>query len=522
MAIKGCSNPAFLGGLKLVIIVLIIFSTTSKLAVALQKAHHAFLNRSCFPQGFIFGASSSAYQFEGAAREDGRGPSIWDTFSHKYPGKIKDHSNGDVAVDSYHRYKEDIKIIKEMGLDAYRFSISWSRVLPKGKLSGGVNWEGIRYYNNLINELLINGIKPFVTLLHGDLPQALEHDYGGFLSRHIVDDFRDYAEVCYREFGDRVKHWMTLNEPLYYSISGYALGNGPPCRCSEWLHLNCTTGDSGTEPYIVGHYQILAHAAAATLYKQKYQACQKGKIGIVLATIWFVPLSNSVQDYDAAQRSLDFTIGWFVEPLMRGRYPRRMSDLVKDRLPKFTKEESSLVKGSFDFLGLNYYSSSYAADSPLSNGSNGSRFSYLNDWHATLTSERQGFPIGPKDASNGFNVYPRGIRDLLLHMKKKYKIRAIYITENGISELNNASLSLKDALVDNTRIEFHYHHLSFLREAIQVGIDVRGYFVWSLLDNFEWGLGYTVRYGINFVDFKNGLNRYPKSSALWFKNFLQI
>ncbi|XP_074282726.1 beta-glucosidase 13-like [Silene latifolia] len=485
----------------------------------LPKTVTVSLNHTFFPQGFVFGVASSAYQYEGAVMEDGRGPSVWDTYAHKYPGKIKDGSNGDVAADSYHRYKEDVKIIKEMGLDAYRISISWSRILPKGKLRAGANWKGIRYYNDLINELIHSGIKPFVTLLHGDLPQALEDDYGGFLSTDIIDDFRDYADLCYREFGDRVKHWMTLNEPLYYDISGYAVGNGPPGRCSKWLNLNCTGGDSGTEPYTVAHNLILAHAAASKLYKEKYQKSQKGEIGIVLAANWVVPFSKSAHHREAAQRALDFTIGWFMEPLTRGDYPHSMRSIVMNRLPKFTRKESKMVKGSFDFIGLNYYSASYATNDTVS--SNTSRLSYLTDWHVTLLSERNGVRIGPKGVADGMNIYPRGIKELLLHMRKKYMAKNLYITENGIGELNNSSLSLKEALNDITRIDYHYHHLSFLREAIQDGVDVRGYFAWSLLDNFEWGAGYTIRYGFNFVDFGKGLERHPKKSALWFKNFLK-
>ncbi|KAJ8760062.1 hypothetical protein K2173_010918 [Erythroxylum novogranatense] len=477
------------------------------------------LNRYSFPDGFIFGTASSAYQYEGAAREDGKGPSIWDFFTHRYPGKISDRSNGDVTIDSYHRYKEDVGIMKEMGLDAYRFSISWSRILPNGKLSGGVNREGVTYYNNLINELLANGIQPFVTLFHWDLPLALEDEFGGFLSPYIVEHFRDYAETCFKEFGDRVKHWITLNEPWSYSVMGYATGSLAPGRCSAWQQLNCTGGDSATEPYLVAHNQLLAHASAVQLYKRKYQATQKGVIGITLVTNWFVPYSNAKHNRNAAKRAIDFMFGWFMEPLINGDYPHSMRSLVGRRLPKFSEEQFKSVKGSFDFLGLNYYTANYAAYLPSSNIINAS---YVTDSHANLTTARNGIPIGPQAASSWLSVYPRGIRDMLLYIKKTYpNTPVIYITENGIDEFNNSTLTLEQALEDNMRIDYYYHHLSYLQRAIQDGVNVKGFFAWSLLDNFEWDSGYTVRFGINFVDYKNGLKRYPKHSAKWFKRFLK-
>ncbi|XP_062171430.1 beta-glucosidase 12-like [Alnus glutinosa] len=476
------------------------------------------LNRSSFPAGFIFGTASSSYQYEGAANEGGKGPNIWDTYTHRYPSRITDGSNGDVAVDQYHRYKEDVGIMKEMGLDAYRFSISWSRVLPKGKLSGGVNREGIKYYNNLINELLDKGLKPFVTLFHWDMPQALEDEYGGFLSPHIVDDFRDYTELCFKEFGDRVKHWITLNEPWSFSKVGYATGQYAPGRCSSWQNLNCTGGDSGTEPYLVTHNQLLAHAAAVQVYKQKYQASQKGVIGITLISHWMVPFSDAKHNRNAALRALDFMLGWFLDPLTNGDYPHSMQSLVGKRLPKFTKEQSKLVKGSFDFIGLNYYTAYYAAYAPNLNAGHAS---YLTDSLANLTAERNGILIGPPAASDGLYVYPRGFLDLLLYTKERYHNPLIYITENGVDEFNNATLSLEEALVDNHRIEYHHSHLWYLRRAIMEGVNIKGYFAWSLLDNFEWNLGYTVRFGINYVDYKNGLKRHPKLSARWFKNFLK-
>uniref|UniRef100_A0A7N2KL33 Beta-glucosidase n=1 Tax=Quercus lobata TaxID=97700 RepID=A0A7N2KL33_QUELO len=393
--------------------------------IAVSSSHDiASFNRTSFPKGFIFGTASSSYQ-------------------------------------------KDVRIMKKMNLDAYRFSISWSRVLPKGKLSGGVNQEGIEYYNKLINRLLGKGIKPFVTMFHWDLPQALEDEYGGFLSPQIVDDFRDYAELLFKEFGDRVKHWITLNEPWSYSYGGYAAKALAPGRCSAWQNLNCTGGDSGTEPYLVSHHELLSHAAAVELYKKKYQAAQKGVIGITIVSHWFVPFSNAKRDQKAAERAVDFMLGWFLNPLINGDYPQSMRSLVKDRLPKFTKEQSKLAASSWLF------------------------------------------------------VYPRGFRDLLLYIKKKYHNPLIYITENGIDEFNNATLSLKEALVDPQRIDYYHKHLLYLHRAIKDGVNVKGYFAWSLLDNFEWSSGYTVRFGINFVDYKNGNKRYPKHSARWFKNFLK-
>ncbi|RZB79708.1 Beta-glucosidase 24 isoform C [Glycine soja] len=476
------------------------------------------LSRKSFPEGFIFGAGSSSYQFEGAAKEGGRGPSVWDTFTHNYPGKIMDRSNGDVAIDSYHNYKKDVGMMKDMNLDSYRFSISWSRILPKGKRSGGINQEGINYYNNLINELVANGIQPLVTLFHWDLPQALEDEYGGFLSPRIVNDFRDYAELCFREFGDRVKYWVTLNEPWSYSQNGYANGRMAPGRCSAWMNLNCTGGDSSTEPYLVTHHQLLAHAATARVYKTKYQASQNGVIGITLVANWFLPLRDTKSDQKATERAIDFMYGWFMDPLTSGDYPKSMRSLVRTRLPKFTVEQSKLLIGSFDFIGLNYYSTTYASDAPqLSNA----RPSYLTDSLVTPAYERDGKPIGIKIASDWLYVYPRGISDLLLYTKEKYNNPLIYITENGINEYDEPTLSLEESLIDTFRIDYHYRHLFYLQSAIRNGANVKGYYVWSLIDNFEWSSGYTSRFGMIFVDYKNDLKRYQKLSALWFKDFLK-
>jgi beta-glucosidase len=474
------------------------------------------LSRSSFPRGFIFGAGSSAYQFEGAVNEGGRGPSIWDTFTHKHPEKIRDGSNADITVDQYHRYKEDVGIMKDQNLDSYRFSISWPRILPKGKLSGGINHEGIKYYNNLINELLANGIQPFVTLFHWDLPQVLEDEYGGFLNSGVINDFRDYTDLCFKEFGDRVKYWSTLNEPWVFSNSGYALGTNAPGRCSA---PTCQAGDSGTEPYIVTHNQILAHAEAVHVYKTKYQAYQKGKIGITLVSNWLMPLDdNSIPDIKAAERSLDFQFGWFMEPLTTGDYSKSMRAIVKNRLPKFSKLQSSLVNGSFDFIGINYYSSSYISNAP-SHGN--AKPSYSTDPMTNISFEKHGIPLGPRAASIWIYVYPRGLRDLLLHIKNKYNNPAIFITENGMNEFNDATLPVEEALLDTYRIDYYYRHLYYIRLAIKAGSNVKGFYAWSFLDCNEWFAGFTVRFGLNFVDYKDGLKRYPKLSAQWYKNFLK-
>nr|AQP26338.1 beta-glucosidase 12 [Crocus sativus] len=478
----------------------------------------ANISRSSFPTGFIFGTASSAYQYEGAAKEGGRGPSLWDTFVEKHADQVADGSNGNVAIDSYHRYKGDVKIMKEMGFDAYRFSISWSRILPNGSLSGGINKEGVKYYNNLIDELISKGLTPFVTIFHWDTPQGLEDKYGGFLSNRIAEDFRDYAGVCFREFGDRVKHWITLNEPWSYAADGYATGDLAPRRCSPEIAANCNGGDSGREPYTVAHSMLLSHAAAVNLYRRKYQASQKGKIGITLVTNWMVPYSDSKRDMDAVERGLDFMFGWFMDPLTQGDYPLSMKALVRDRLPKFTEEQSKMVKGSFDFLGVNYYSTNYARSLPINVIA---KDLYSTDSCANRTQVRNGIPIGPRAASNWLYVYPKGILDLLLYTKEKYNNPLIYITENGVDEANNETLSLEEALKDDARIHFYQQHLFYLQRAIREGVDVRGYFAWSLLDNFEWLNGYTVRFGLNYVDYKNDLKRYPKSSAIWFKKFLK-
>ncbi|XP_027106820.1 beta-glucosidase 24-like [Coffea arabica] len=489
-----------------------------------QKPSHIVtappFNRSSFPPDFIFGASSSGYQYEGAAFEDGKGPSILDTFFHKYPENLKDRSNGDVANDFYHRYKEDVQLMDYIGINGFRFTISWSRVLPHGKLSGGVNELGIAFYNNLINELISKGITPIVTLSSWDTPQALEDEYGGFLNINIVDDFRDFAELCFKEFGDRVKHWLTFNEPWSFATIGYDGSTFPsaiaPGRCSAWMNRGCPEGDSSTEPYLVGHHIILCHATAAKLYREKYKPSQKGQIGIVLVANWWVPYSDSKADALAAQRTQDFFLGWFLDPLTFGDYPKSMRSFVGERLPKFTEEQKLLIKGSLDFLGLNYYTSMFAYDAPHDNSVH---TSYSTDMQVNITVIRDGRLIGEPSGAEYLFVYPEGLAKLLVYLKKNYQNPPIYVTENGYAESHINSL--EQAIHDTKRIKFYIDHLEAVKAALEKGVDVRGFLVWSLLDGFEWNAGFTEKYGLIYVDFKNGLKRHPKHSALWFKQFLE-
>ncbi|KDP43416.1 hypothetical protein JCGZ_16703 [Jatropha curcas] len=472
-------------------------------------------NRSNFPTGFVFGAGSSAYQYEGAAAMGGRKPSIWDTFTRQHPEKIADHSSGNVAEDFYHRFEEDIPLMKEIGLDSYRFSISWPRILPGGKISRGVNWEGVNFYNYLIDELLSNGIQPLVTLFHWDVPQVLEDEYMGLLSPNIVNDYYDYVDFCFNQFGDRVKNWVTVNEPNLMAMYGYAKGDNAPGRCSDYIG-NCSSGNSATEPYIVLHHLLLCHASAVKLYREKYQASQRGIIGISVFTKWTVPKYQNIASGKAADRARDFLYGWIMHPIIYGDYPESMRYLVGNRLPKFTRKQAEMVKGSFDFIGINYYTAMYADDVTSYSNVN---LSYTTDSRVNLTSEKNGIPIGQSTGCSWLYIYPKGIYELMLYLKRKYNNPIIYITENGMGD--TGSLPLTDALEDQLRIKYHYLHLLYLLKAIKEGVDVRGYYIWSFLDDFEWDLGYTVRFGITYVDYKNELRRYLKHSALWFKRLLQ-
>ncbi|XP_010521462.1 PREDICTED: beta-glucosidase 40-like isoform X2 [Tarenaya hassleriana] len=477
----------------------------------------ADINRASFPNGFVFGTASAAFQYEGAVKEDGRGPSVWDTFSHTL-GKIADFSNADVAVDQYHRYEEDIQLMKNMGMDAYRFSISWTRIFPNG--TGQINQAGIDHYNKLINALLAQGIQPYVTLYHWDLPQALHDRYNGWLSPQIINDYATYAEVCFENFGDRVKHWITFNEPHTFAIQGYDVGLQAPGRCSILLRLFCRGGNSATEPYIVAHNVLLSHATVSDIYRKKYKAKQGGWLGIAFDVIWYEPETNTREDIEAAQRAQDFQLGWFLDPLMFGDYPNSMRSRVGKRLPRFTASEAAMVKGSLDFVGINHYTTYYAR-----NNKTNLIGTLLNDAIAdsgAFTVPFKGLQtIGDRANSIWLYIVPQGMRNLMNYIRIRYGNPPVIITENGMDDPNNILISRENALKDEKRIRYHHDYLSNLQAAIsEDGCNVKGYFVWSLLDNWEWAAGYTSRFGLYFVDYRDNLKRYPKNSVRWFTSFL--
>lgn len=469
------------------------------------------ITRHDFPSDFIFGAGTSAYQVEGAAALDGRKPSIWDTYTH-----AENISTGDVAADQYHHYKEDVALMSEMGLDAYRFSISWSRLIPDGR--GVVNPKGVEYYNNLINELILHGVEPHITLYHFDLPQSLENAYDGWLNPQIVKDFKAYAEVCFREFGDRVKYWTTFNEANAFPILGYDLGVWPPQRCS-YPFGNCSAGNSTVEPYIVGQRVLLSHAATVELYREKFQSKQKGSIGISIYAPWYVPMTNSSEDSAATQRILDFLYGWIIEPVIYGDYPSSMKKIVGSRLPSFTKQESEKLRGSFDFIGLMHYTTGYGSDAPSYRDLTPRDF--VEDMLATASEYRNGIPIGEL-APTGLPIVPWGMQAILEYFKGHYANPPLIIYENGYGRSNNESLPLADALNDKPRAAYLHDYLQSLLAAVRNGSNARAYFVWSFVDTFEFLYGYTIRYGLYYVDFKHrDLKRYPNLSVRWYTHFLK-
>nr|CAD1837920.1 unnamed protein product [Ananas comosus var. bracteatus] len=443
------------------VVVVVVWWAEMQKCSSLPEKYDTGLSRRSFPPGFVFGTASSSYQYEGAVKVAGRGQTIW---THLLIHLVIDFSNADVAVDQYHRFVEDAQLMSDMGMDAYRFSIAWSRIFPNG--TGEIDRRGIDHYNRLIDALLAKGIEPYVTLYHWDLPQALEDKYNGWLDRQIIKDYANYAETCFKAFGDRVKHWITFNEPHTFAIQGYDVGLQAPGRCSILLHLFCRAGNSATEPYIVAHNVLLSHAAVADIYRRSYKSTQHGSVGIALDVMWFEPMTNSSEDIAATQRAQDFQFGWFMDPLFFGDYPISMRTRVKNRLPRFTSDEAALIKGSLDFVGINHYTTYYAQKSSADIIGR-----LLNDTLADSGAATLPFkdlrPIGDRANSIWLYIVPRGMRSLMNYIKQKYSNPPVFITENGMDDPNSPFISIKDALKDDKRINYHNDYLANLSAAIR-------------------------------------------------------
>lgn len=451
-----------------------------------------------FPDDFMFGASTASYQIEGAWNDDGKGENIWDRLTHEHPEYMVDQSNGDVAANSYLKYKEDVQLLKQIGVEFYRFSISWARILPTGHINK-VNQAGIDYYNNLINELLDNGIQPVVTIFHWDLPQTLQ-DLGGITNKFIVDIYVDYARLLFATYGDRVKWWITFNEPQVF-VTGYADSNG----------MAPSIGSAGIGDYLASHTILLAHAKAYHMYNKEFRERQQGKISITLNSRWYEPMSNSSEDAEAAERALQFYLGLHAHPIFskKGDYPEMVKKGVeerslsegfrKSRLPKFSKEEVDLIRGTYDFFGLNHYSAFLATP-----GYDGQTEPSLKKdaWVKRIVDKKW-----MKTAGKDRTVVPWAFRKLLKWIKDEYDNPPVIVTENGVAD--NGDIN------DTLRVYFYTHYLNELLNAMyEDGCKVMGFFAWSLLDNFEWNSGYTERFGLFHVDYSDSnLKRTPKESA---------
>ncbi|KAH6671009.1 glycoside hydrolase superfamily [Halenospora varia] len=460
------------------------------------------------PSNFLWGTATAAYQIEGGATQDGKGKSIWDTFSHLEPSRTNGQ-NADVACDHYNCMPEDVQLMSSLGVDVYRFSIAWTRIIPLGGRNNPINEKGIAFYNELIDRLLACNIEPVVTLFHWDTPQGIYERYGAFLNTaEFKADFEHFARLCFSRFGDRVKKWITFNEPYIISIFAHHSGVLAPGRRTS------TDGDSRTEPWRVGHTIILSHTAVLQIYANEFQKPQKGDISIVLNGHFYEPFDASSDiDKAAAERRMEFYIGWFGDPVFLGKdYPAPMRAQLGSRLPEFTTEELNLLSQSASinaFYGMNHYTTKYARALPDPPAD--------DDWTGNveeLPVNSEGKEIGPVSGMGWLRVAPAGFRKLLNWVWDRYHL-PIIVTENGCVCPGESELPLEQALDDKFRKRYFGLYLDAISRAIyEDSVQVQGYYAWSLMDNFEWAAGYEPRYGITHVNFET-LIRTPKSSAFY-------
>jgi beta-glucosidase len=428
-----------------------------------------------FPKDFLWGVAASSYQIEGGALTEGRGECIWHHFSHT-PGKVRDNETGDVACDHLHLYKEDVKMMADLGVQAYRFSVAWPRVIPAG--TGRINEQGLDFYDRLVDELLRNGIQPYLTLYHWDFPQALQ-EKGGWANPDSVAWFTEYTEVMTRALGDRVRGWITHNEPWCISILSNLIGEHAP-----GLH------DAPTA-YRVAHHLNLSHGAAMNVIRQN---CPGVPAGITLNLTTAYPATDSEADQQAAHFFDGHFNRWFLDPVFKGTYPADMVEMLGSTLDGIDLDEVKSAAVPMDFLGINYYTRSVIS--------------------ATGEQVR---PADSEYTAMDWEIYPDGLTELLVRVARDYSPKAIYITENGAAFDDPAPV---DGVVDDPkRVEYLQGHFQAAEKAIIQGVPLKGYFVWSLMDNFEWAHGYSKRFGIVYVDYATQ-KRTPKRSARFYQELI--
>lgn len=439
-----------------------------------------------FPDNFLWGAATSAYQIEGAYDEDGKGESIWDRFCEQ-PGKVYQGHHGKIACDHYHRYRDDVKMMAELGVKNYRFSVAWPRILPRG--TGKPNMKGVDFYNRLVDALLEQKIEPCVTLNHWDLPQALEVG-GGWANHDVVKYFQDYAGEVSLRLGDRVKKWITHNEPVVSSYLAYYEGAFAPGKTDLTLGI------------AAAHHLLVSHGMAIETIRENLK--QPGEIGITLNLMPAYPYADNKDDQAAAQRSWDRYYGWFLDALYLGRYPEEILDRYEtlNLMPEIDLDDLKLAATPMDFLGVNYYFRDIVQNAPGAN---------LWDFKVYI-------PEGAVKTDMGWEIYPEGFYFMLTDIYEKYKMNKIFITENGAAF--DVPFSKDGEIYDENRIRFLHTHLFQMQRAIEAGVPVAGYYAWSLMDNFEWAHGYAKRFGLVHVDYETQ-KRTPKASAKWYRKVMQ-
>ena len=435
-----------------------------------------------FPRDFLWGCATSAYQIEGSPLADGAGPSIWQRFAHT-PGKVTDGDTGDVTCDHYRRFESDVDLMHSLGLNAYRFSIAWGRVLPDG--TGRINPAGLGFYDRLVDRLLARGIQPLVTLYHWDLPAALD-DRGGWLNRDIAGWFSQYADVLFRKLDDRVKIWTTLNEPWVIANDGYVRGNLAPGHSNAY------------EAPRVTHHLLLAHAAAV----QAYRASGRHRIGLVVNVEPKHPASPSEADVTAARLADAYMNRQYLDPALLGTYPEELAETFGAAWPSWPARDLELIRQPIDYVGLNYYTRSVVKADP-------------NAWPVRASAVRQ---RNRTYTETGWEVFPQGLTDTLLWLKNRYGNPPLYVTENGAAFFDPPAVD-GPVLQDPLRVDYLRTHIRATHAALEQGADVRGYLAWSLFDNLEWAYGFTKRFGIVHMNYET-LQRTPKASAQFYSRVI--